>query len=141
MIRRIPTALLLLTLLSLFGCKSTDDVAKSSPGTLDPRLGGFLELIFKDNPSQLEREKRDYASRGVTFEPFIYMVYTGGVKFDTTPDNSMAMAQLGGYLEKVRPELAPELLERMESFYRVEANQTMMRGMFLTTVRGLTKGR
>jgi hypothetical protein len=141
MIHRIPTALLLLSLLSLFSCKSTDHVAKSPPGTLDPRLGGFLEQVFKDNPSQLEKEKHDYASLGVTFEPFIYSVYTGVVKFDTTPDNSMAMAQLGEYLEKARPELAPGLLEQMESFYRVEANQTTMRGMFLTTVRGLTKGR
>jgi hypothetical protein len=62
------------------------------------------------------------------------------VKFDTTPDNSMAMSQLGEYLEKARPTLDPKLLEQMESFYKVEANQTMMRGMFLTTVRGLTKG-
>jgi len=111
MIRRTRTALLLFTLLSLFGCKSPDQGATVPKGTLDPRLGGFLEQIFKNDPSQLEKEKHDYASRGVTLEPFIYSVFTGAVKVDTTPDNSMAMAQLGEYLEKVRPSLAPDLLE------------------------------
>ena len=140
MIRLLPGTLLMLALLGLFGCKSSEPAAKYPPGTLDPRLGGFLEQIFKDDAAQLEQEKKDYAAKGVTLEPFIYSVYSGMVKFDTTPDNSMAMAQLGEYLEKARPTLDPKLLEMMESFYKVEANQTMMRGMFLTTVRGLTKG-
>ena len=137
---RIRCLVLLVALFGLIGCKSSEQAATNSPGTLDPRLGGFLEHIFKDDPAQLEKEKKDYASKGVTFEPFIFSVYSGMVKFDTTPDNSMAMSQLGEYLEKVRPTLDPKLLEQMESFYKVEANQTMMRGMFLTTVRGLTKG-
>jgi len=141
MIRRTLSLLSLFALLGLFGCRSSDPAATGHPGTLDPRLGGFLEHIFKDDPAQLERENQDYASKGVTLEPFIYQVYTGGVKFDNTPDNSLAMSQLGEYLEKARPPLAPELLEQMESFYSVEANKTMMRGMFLTTVRGLTKGK
>jgi len=137
---RIRCLVLLVALFGLIGCKSSEQAATNPTGTLDPRLGGFLEHIFKDDPAQLEKEKKDYASNGVTFEPFIFSVYSGMVKFDTTPDNSMAMSQLGEYLEKVRPTLDPKLLEQMESFYKVEANQTMMRGMFLTTVRGLTKG-
>ena len=60
-----------------------------SAATLDPRLGDFLEFVIKD-PAVLEREKKDYASRGVTFEPFIYAVYTGAVKIDNAPDNDEA---------------------------------------------------
>jgi hypothetical protein len=139
MTRHICRILPFLVVVGLLGCRSSDRPATTTSGSLDPRLGGFLETIFKD-PEALAREKNDYATRGVTFEPFIYVIYTGTVRMDTTPDNSMALAQLGEYLEKIRPELAPELLAKMEEFYAVESNHTFMRGMFLTTVKGLTKG-
>ena len=111
----------------------------SLAGTLDPRLSGFLETVIKDPPT-LAKEKEDYASQGITFEAFIYAVYTRMVEFDNTPDNSMALAQLGQYLEEKRPGVSPQLLDQMTGFYTAKENQTMMRGMFLETVRGLVTG-
>ena len=111
----------------------------SLAATLDPRLSGFLETVIKD-PATLAKEKDDYASRGVTLEAFIYAVYTRVVEFDNTPDNSMALAQLGQYLEEKRPGVSPQLLDQMTGFYTAKENQTMMRGMFLETVRGLVTG-
>jgi hypothetical protein len=107
--------------------------------TLDSRLSGFLETAIKD-PATLAQEKEDYASRGVTLEAFIYAVYTRAVEFDNTADNSMALAQLGQYLEEKRPGVSPQLLDQMIGFYTAKENQTMMRGMFLETVRGLVTG-
>jgi len=83
----------------------------------------------------------------VTFEVFIYAVYTGAVKIDDAPDNeearrarpqSGALAQLGQYLEEQRPELSAKLLDQMAEFYSVKSNQTFIRGMFLESVRRLT---
>ena len=91
-------------------------------------------------------EKKDYASRGVTFEPFIYAVYTGAVKIDNAPDteqarrlgpNANALAQLGQFLEEMRPELSAELSDKMAEFYSVKSNQTFIRGMVLGSVRRL----
>jgi hypothetical protein len=82
----------------------------------------------------------------VTFEVFIYAVYTGAVKIDDAPDNEEArrlgpnpgaLAQLGQYLEEQRPTLSAKLLDQMDEFYSVKSNQTFMRGMFLESVRGL----
>src|SRR5439155_6158564 len=105
--------------------------AEKSAATLDPRLADFLEFVFKD-PAVLKREKEDYASRGVTFEVFIYAVYTGAVKIDDAPDNEearrlgtnpRALAQLGQYLEEQRHELTPKLLDQLAEFHRVKSNQ------------------
>jgi hypothetical protein len=63
------------------------------------------------------------------------------VKFDTTPDNSLALSQLGQYLEKTRPTLAPTLEEGMVQFLADESHHTMMRQMFLETVRRLSAPR
>ena len=106
---------------------------------LDPRLSGFLEVVIKD-PATLAHEKQDYASRGITFEAFIYAVYTRVVELDNTSDNSYALAQLGQYLEEKRPGVSPQLLDQMTGYYTAKENQTMMRGMFLETVRGLVTG-
>jgi len=74
-------------------------------------LADFLEFVIKD-PAVLKMEKEDYASRGVTFEVFIYAVYTGAMKIDDAPDNEQArrlgpnagaLAQLGQYFEEQRP--------------------------------------
>lgn len=127
-----------LWLVCALGCKSTPSTpASAAPSGLDLRLADFLRTAITDQAT-LEREKRDYASYRVSFEQFIYSVYTHSVAFDNTPDNSMALAQLGEYLEKKRPALAPELAEEMETFYADSTHQTVMRGMFLTTVKGMT---
>jgi hypothetical protein len=150
MIGRLKAAPLLL--LALLGCRSSEQGSapaaldapqgepsgRSAPASLDPRLSAFLAVVIKD-PVALEKEKRDYAARNVSFEQFIYFVYTGAIKIDQTPDNAKALAELGEYLEKQRPSLSPQLTTQMEEFYSVETNQTFMRGMFLETIRGLTK--
>jgi hypothetical protein len=144
-IKRYVRALSLLLVLGLTGFGSTGR-AERSAANLDPRLAGFLEFVIKD-PATLEAEKKDYASRGATFEPFIYAVYTGAVKIDVTPDseearrlgpNVRALAQLGQYLEEKRPKLSAELLDKMAEFYSVKSNQTFIRGMVLESVRRLT---
>jgi hypothetical protein len=89
----------------------------------------------------LEKEKTDYAAQGVSFEQFIYLIYSGSIKVDDTGDNAQALAQLGEYLEKHRPALSPKLMEQLDAFYVVKSNQTFMRGMFLETIRGLTTGK
>src|SRR5258706_2170352 len=120
--------------------------AEKSAAILDPRLADFLEFVIKD-PAVLKAEKEDYASRGVTFEVFIYAVYTGAVKIDHAPDNEQArrlgpnpgaLAQLGQYLEEQRPELSAKLLDQMAEFYSVKSNKTFIRGMVLESVRRLT---
>ena len=126
-----------LLLVCTFGCKSTPSTQGAAPAGLDPRLGDFLQTAITDRAT-LDKEKRDYASYGISFEQFIYSVYTHSVAFDNTPDNSRALAQLGEHLEKKRPVLAPELAEEMETFYADSTHQTFIRGMFLTTVKGLT---
>jgi hypothetical protein len=144
-IKRYARILSLLLVICLLDFGSSGHAEKSAP-TLDPRLADFLEFVIKD-PAVLKTEKEDYASRGVTFEAFIYAVYTGAVKIDDAPDNEEtrrvgpnagALAQLGQYLEEQRPELAAKLLDQMDAFYSVKSNQTFMRGMFLESVRGLT---
>ena len=143
-IKRYARVLSLLLVLGLTGSGSSAHAEKTA-ATLDPRLGDFLEFVIKD-PAVLKREKEDYASRGVTFEVFIYAVYTGAVKIDDAPDNEEArrlgpnpgaLAQLGQYLEEQRPTLSAKLLDQMDEFYSVKSNQTFMRGMFLESVRGL----
>jgi hypothetical protein len=144
-IKRYARVLSLLLVLGLADFGSSGHAEKSA-ATLDPRLADFLEFVIKD-PTVLKAEKEDYASRGVTFEVFIYAVYTGAVKIDAAPDNEQArrlgpnpgaLAQLGQYLEEQRPELSAKLLDQMAEFYSVKSNQTFMRGMFLESVRGLT---
>ena len=144
-IKRYARVLTLLLVLGLTGFGSSGHAEKRA-ATLDPRLGDFLEFVIKD-PAVLKKEREDYASRGVTFEVFIYAVYTGAVKIDNTPDNEQArrlgpnagaLAQLGQYLEEQRPELSAKLLDQMAEFYSVKSNQTFMRGMFLESVRRLT---
>src|SRR5258705_3686281 len=139
---RRPFSLLLVLGLTAFGPSGHAE----SAATLDPRLGDFLEFVIK-NPAVLKMEKEDYASRGVTFEVFIYAVYTGAVNIDKAPDNEQArrvgpnagaLAQLGQYLEEQRPELSAKLLDQMAELYSVKSNQTFIRGMFLESVRGLT---
>jgi len=144
-IKRYASVLSLLLVLGLTGFGSSGHAEKSA-ATLDPRLADFLEFVIKD-PAVLKKEREDYASRGVTFEVFIYAVYTGAVKVDDAPDNEQArrlgpnagaLAQLGQYLEEQRPELSAKLLDQIAEFYSVKSNQTFMRGMFLESVRGLT---
>lgn len=112
--------------------------AKETPEKpmIDPRLDGFLAFAIKDQQT-LQSERQAYAAHKISFEQFIFSVYSGGVRIDSTPDNSHALAQLGGYLEKNRPSLSAELLKLMEEFYSVKSNQTFMRGMFLETIRGI----
>ena len=146
-IKRYARVLSLLLVLGLTDFGSSGHAEKSAT-TLDPRLADFLAFVIKD-PMVLKTEKEDYASRGVTFEVFIYAVYTGALKIDNAPDNEQArrlgpnpgaLAQLGQYLEEQRPELSAKLLDQMAEFYSVKSNQTFMRGMFLESVRGLTSG-
>ena len=89
----------------------------------------------------LWKKKSAYADQKVSFEQFILLIYSATIKIDETPDNSSALAQLGGYLEKHRPTLSPTLLKQMEKFVAVKSNQTFMREMFLNTVRGLNDKR
>jgi len=124
--------------LSLVACRQPDSsAADPSTTTLDPRLAGFLEVAIKD-PATLAKEKQDYAARKVPFELFIFAVFSRKVKFDTTPDNSLALSQLGEYLEKTRPRLEPSLEEEMVKFLADESHRTMIRQMFLQTVHGLS---
>jgi len=143
-IKRCATLLSPLLVLGLTGFGSTGH-AESSAASLDPRLADFLAFVIKD-PATLEGEKKDYASRGVSFEAFIYAVYTGVLKIDEAPDteearrlgpNARALAQMGQYLEEQRPELSAQLLDQMAEFYSVKSNQTFIRGMFLETIRRL----
>src|SRR5882672_7463124 len=105
--KRYARVLSLVLVLGLTGLGSSGHAEKSA-ATLDPRLADFLEFVIKD-PAVLKVEKKDYASRGVTFEVFIYAVYSGAVKIDDAPDNEQtrrlgpnagALAQLGQYLEE-----------------------------------------
>lgn len=106
--------------------------------TLDPRLDGFLSYVIKD-PAILQQEKDTYAKNQVSFEDLVFVVYSGKISLDNTPDNSQALAQLGEYIEKERPHISPELLARLEAFYSPKENKTFMRGMFLETIRGAVK--
>ena len=124
--------------LGLAACRQTDSGGDPSAAAIDPRLAGFLEVAIKDPPT-LAKEKQDYAARKVTFEQFIFAVFTRKVEFDNTPDNSLALAQLGEYIEKTRPKLDPSLEEEMVKFLADESHSTMMRQMFLQTVRGLSR--
>ena len=124
--------------LAFVACRQTDPSGPGTPGAaLDPRLAGFLEQVIKD-PATLAKEKQDYAARKVPFELFIFAVFSRTVEFDTTPDNSLALSQLGEYLEKTRPTLAPTLEEQMVKFLADESHRTMLRQMFLDTVHGLS---
>jgi hypothetical protein len=114
----------------------SDETAASSDVTIDPRLEKFLDSVYEDK-ALLKKEKQIYAENKVSFEQFIFSIWSGAVKMDDTPDNSQALASLGGYLEKNRPPLSPDLLKHMEKFISVKSNNTFMRGMFLETVRGL----
>lgn len=131
----------LLLVVTLVGCLSGNNVAMAQPTSqLDPRLESFLAYAIKDK-NALEKEKSAYADQKVSFEQFIFLIYSATIKIDETPDNSSALAQLGGYLEKHRPTLSPTLLKQMEKFVAVKSNQTFMREMFLNTVRGLNDKR
>jgi hypothetical protein len=116
--------------------------AETSPSNapLDPRLEGFLVQVIQDK-AQLEKEKQIYAAQHVSLEAFIFFVYTRSIQIDSTADNAVALAQLGGYLEEKRPALSPKLEKEMKKFYARKANQTFMRGMFLTTIHGLSARR
>ncbi len=130
-------ALLRFALLCLVVLTANAGYAKEE--NVDPRLHGFLSSVIKDKAA-LRKEEAIYAKNNVNFEAFILVIYTGTTRIDDTPDNSSALAQLGGYLEKKRPPLSPKLLEAMEKFEADKKNQTFMRNMFLETVRGVVKG-
>jgi len=128
-------------LLAIVACRQTDPSGLSDSTTaLDPRLAGFLEVAIKD-PATLAKEKQDYAARSISFEQFIFAVFSRMVEFDTTPDNSLALSQLGEYLEKTRPVLSPTLEAEMTRFLADESHRTMLRQMFLQTVQGLSAPR
>jgi hypothetical protein len=134
----LPRVLCTALLLAVAACRQTDPPGPaSSDMALDPRLAGFLEQVIKD-PATLAKEKQDYATRKIPFEQFIFAVFTRKVKFDTTPDNSLALSQLGEYLERTRPALEPSLEDEMVRFLANESHQTMMRKLFLQTVHGLS---
>jgi len=101
---------------------------------VDSRLKSFLEYVIK-NPNELNNVLNQYKGKPISFEYFIYQIFTGKVEFDTTPDNSMALGQLGLYLEENRPELSDDLLKELKNFN--ENNKTMMRGMLILTIEGL----
>lgn len=105
---------------------------------LDPRLDAFLSRVIQD-PATLRTEKATYAKNQVSFEDLVFVVYTAKIRLDDTPDNSQALAQLGEYIEKERPDISPGLLARLEKFYSPEENRTFMRGMFLETIRGAVR--
>lgn len=67
----------LLLVVALAGCRPTEKV-EPSPSTphLDPRLDGFLTYAIKDKAA-LGKEKRVYAAQNVSFEGFIYLVFSG----------------------------------------------------------------
>lgn len=110
--------------------------AYSEGDSVDPRLGGFLASVIKD-PKALKAEQEAYAKRKVTFEEFIAVVFTAKVKFDNTPDNSQALSQIGGYIEKTRPFISKDLLTYLESFNAKKENETFMRGMLIATIKGV----
>lgn len=113
--------------------RPTSKPATSATG--DARLNAFLKVAIHDEAERGE-VMRTMAESNVSFEDFIETVFTHRVAFDTTPDNSMALAQLGEYLEEVRPTIAPALVSRLEEFLGVEDNRTMLRELFLQTLKG-----
>ncbi len=108
------------------------------PG-LDPRLADFLPQVIKDSAA-LRSEEETYAEHHVSFEQLILTIYTGQVQIDE-PDNQRAIAQLGQYIDTRHPHIAPSLLPRLESYYADKKHQTMLRGMFLNTIRDAVKQR
>lgn len=108
------------------------------PG-LDPRLADFLPQVIKD-PAALRSEEKIYAANHISFEQLILTIYTGQVQIDE-PDNQRAIAQLGQYIDTRHPHIAPSLLPRLESYYADKKHQTMLRGMFLNTIRDAVKQR
>jgi hypothetical protein len=103
---------------------------------IDSRLKDFLAHEIKD-ANTLEQQINMYSESKTSFEDFILVVYTGAMKFDSTPDNSLFLSKIGGFLEKSRPTLSANLQNELEQFYSKKSNQTMMRGMLLNTVKGL----
>ncbi len=114
--------------------RSTNQSVPSVTG--DARLNAFLKAVIQDEDEQ-EKTTRTMAEANVSFEDFIEAIVTRRVIFDSTPDNSMALAQLGEYLEEVRPTIDPALVTRLETFLGVEENRTMLRQLFLETLKGM----
>lgn len=126
----------ILAILSVIFITFLANVAYSENEKVDPRLADFLAFVIKDQKA-LNAEKEVYAKNKITFEQFITVVFTGKIKLDNTPDNSHALAQLGGYLEKKRPFIAVKLLEPLETFNAKKENETVMRTMLLATIKGI----
>ena len=116
---------------------STNSIAQTASDSLDSRLEKYLTSQIDDRET-LNRVKNQYAEEGLAFEKFIKLMFTRELKFDTTPDNSLALSKLGAYLEKEKPKLSEELVEKLESFVEKKDNQTMMRGMVLQTIKSIT---
>jgi hypothetical protein len=117
-----------------------DQPSDAPPATVaaaDPRLVAFFEETI-DDTGERRSVIREYADASVTFETFIEAVFTRRLAFDATPDNSMAIAQLGKHIEERRPTIDASIVDRLQRFFAVEGNQTAMRGMFLETIRSLT---
>lgn len=117
--------LIVLTLFLAFNPASAED--------LDPRLSEFLESEIQDK-AVLEQTKETFRIGGMKLETFILLTFTGSIRADESPDNSLMLAKLGRYIERRRPELYPGLLPPMREFYENPDNRTFMRGMFMQTI-------
>jgi hypothetical protein len=104
----------------------------------DPRLRDFFTVVV---PDEAERTAALAKMNGanVSFEDFIESVFTNKVSFDNTGDNSMALAQLGQYLENKRPAIDANLITRLETFQNAKPKKDMMHNLFIETLKGLTQ--
>lgn len=103
---------------------------------IDERLGNFLNFVIEDEDEFL-KVKNQYNGQPISFEYFIYQLYTNKIKFDTTEVNSLALAQMGQYLEEKRPVISKDLYNELKKLNLDEKD--MMRGMFLMTLKALSE--
>ncbi|MDF1821542.1 MAG: hypothetical protein P1U64_08215 [Alcanivoracaceae bacterium] len=106
---------------------------------LDVRLEDFLDKQI-ESPKVLEQTKNVFEEGDMDFETFILVAFTGAAKMDGSPDNMAMLSKLGMYIENEKPRLRPGLLLRMQGFMRNPTNRTMMRGVFMETVRANIMG-
>lgn len=120
--------------LSIIFFTSLSNIAYSENNKVDPRLGGFLVSVIKDN-KVLKEQTENYAYFKVTFEEFIIGVFTEKVKFNYTPDTNKALSQLDGYIENKRPYISDKYLNFLEIFNAKKENTTFMRSKLITTIK------
>jgi hypothetical protein len=91
----------------------------------------------KSSTSSIERASRLDSLHKVVLvhlstDSFVEDVFTRRIILDDTPDNSTVLERL---LSAWNWRISRDLIARLEAFYSVKANQTMMRGLFLQEMK------